>query len=71
MTKHEVILSLKISIKRSWRTLVKFLKRNLKYIRLYLTKAKSGSSMVITHEQGVPTSFLGLDSSKLILGKFS
>jgi hypothetical protein len=28
-------------------------------------------SMVITHERGVLTSFLGLDSSELILVKFS
>jgi hypothetical protein len=70
-TNHEVILCFGISNKCSWRNLVKILKRNLNYIRLYLTKAKSGSSMVITHEQGVLTSFLGLDSSELILGKFS
>jgi hypothetical protein len=30
---------------------------------------KNGISMVITHEQGVLTSFLSLDSIELILGK--
>jgi hypothetical protein len=48
-----------------------FFKRNLNYIRLYLNKGKSGISMVITHERGVLTIFLGLHSLELILGKFS
>jgi hypothetical protein len=70
MTNHEVILSFRISTKCSWRNLVKFFKRNLNYIRLYLNKVKSGISLVITHEQGVLTIFLGLDSLELILVKF-
>jgi hypothetical protein len=44
MTSHEVILSFRISIKCSWRNLVKFFKRNLNYIRLYLNKGKSRTS---------------------------
>jgi hypothetical protein len=50
--------------------LVKFFKRKLNYIRLYINKGKRGIFMVITHEQGVLTSFLGLDSLELILVKF-
>jgi hypothetical protein len=71
MTNHEVILSHGILIKCSWRNLVKILKRNLNYIRLYLNKGKNGISMVITHEHGVLTSFLRLDSLELNLVKFS
>jgi hypothetical protein len=41
MTHHEVILSLRISTKCSWRNLVKILKRNLIYIRLHLNKGKN------------------------------
>jgi hypothetical protein len=48
---------------------VKFLKRDLTYIRLHLNK-ENGISIVITHELGVLTSFLCLDSLELILGKF-
>jgi hypothetical protein len=48
-----------------------FLKINLICIRLYLTMAKIENSMFITHEQGVLTKVLRLDSLKLILGKFS
>jgi hypothetical protein len=62
MTNHEVIYSFRIGTKRSWQNLVKFLKRNLNCIRLYLTRAKNGNFKVITHEQGVLTSFLRLDS---------
>jgi hypothetical protein len=51
--------------------LVKFLKRNINCVRLYLSKGKNGNSMVITHEQGLLTSFLGLDNSELILVKIS
>jgi hypothetical protein len=71
MTNHEVVLSFRINTKCSWRNHVNFFKRNLNYIRLHLNKGKSGISMAITHEQGVLTSFLGLDSSELILVKFS
>jgi hypothetical protein len=71
MGNHEVTLSFRISTKCSWRNFVKFFKRNLNYIRLYLNKGKSGISMVITHESRVLTSFLGLGSLELILGKFS
>ncbi len=70
MTNHEVILCFRISTKCSWRNLVKFFKRNLNFIRLYLNKGKSGISIVITHEQGVLTSFLGLGSLELSLGNF-
>jgi hypothetical protein len=66
MTNHEVILSLRISTKCSWGDLVKFLKRNLTFIRLYLNKAKGENSMVITHEHGVQIIFLGLHSLALI-----
>jgi hypothetical protein len=52
MTNHEVFLCFRISTKCSWRNLVKFLKRNINYIRLYLNKGKDEISMVITHEQG-------------------
>jgi hypothetical protein len=51
-------------------TLLKFLKRNLNLIRLHLNKGKNRNSMVISHEQGVPTNFLGLGSLELILGNF-
>jgi hypothetical protein len=37
-----VILSLRMTTEHSWRNLVKFLKRNLNYIRRYLNKAKGG-----------------------------
>jgi hypothetical protein len=46
------------------------LKENLNYIRLYLNKVKNGNIMVISHEQGVLTRFLRLDSLELILVKF-
>jgi hypothetical protein len=65
-----MILCFSISTKCSWRNHVKFFERNLNYIRLHLNKGKNGISMVITHEQGVLTSFLRLDSLELILGKF-
>jgi hypothetical protein len=71
MIKHEVILSLRISTKYSRGNLVKFLERNLAFIRLHLNKVKGENSMVITHEHGVLIIFLGLDSSALILVKFS
>jgi hypothetical protein len=71
MTKHEVIASLRISTKRSWRNLVKFLKRNLNYIRLYLNKAKSRCFYGHNSWIGVLTNFLVLDGSELILVKFS
>jgi hypothetical protein len=71
MTNQEVILILRISTKCSWGNLVKFLKRNLTFIRLYLNRPKGEKSMVITHEQVVLTIFLGLDSSALILVNFS
>jgi hypothetical protein len=70
MTNHEVTLCFRISTKCSWRNLVKLFKRNLNYIRLYLNKGKSGISMVIAHEQGILTSFSGLDSIEIILVKF-
>jgi hypothetical protein len=70
MTNHEMILCFRISTRCSWRNLVKFFKRNLNYIRLYLNKGKSGISIVITHEQGVLTSSLGFGSLELILVKF-
>jgi hypothetical protein len=69
MTNHEIILCFRISTKCLWKNIVKFFKRNLNYIRLHLNKGKSGISMVITQEQGVLTSFLGLDSLELILVK--
>jgi hypothetical protein len=47
---------------------VKFLKRSLNYIRLYLNKCKNGIFMAITHEQGVLTRVLWLDSLELIFG---
>jgi hypothetical protein len=50
--------------------LVKFLKRNLNYIRSCVNKSKMGISMVITHEQGVPTNSLGFGSLELIFGNF-
>jgi hypothetical protein len=53
-----------------WRNIVKFFKRNLNYIRLYLNKGRSGISMDISHEQGVLTSFLSLDSLEIILENF-
>jgi hypothetical protein len=71
MTNHEVILSFRINTKCSWRNLVKLFKRNLTYIRLHLNKGKNRISMAITHEHGVLTSFLGLDSLELILFKIS
>jgi hypothetical protein len=71
MTNHEVILSFRINTKCSWRNLVKFFKRNLNYIRLLLSNAKNGISMVITQEQVVITSFLILNRLELILVKFS
>jgi hypothetical protein len=70
MTNHEVILCFRISTKCSLRNLVKFFKRNLNFRRLYLNKGKSGISIVITHEQGGLTSFLGLGSLELSLGNF-
>jgi hypothetical protein len=70
MTNHEMILCFRISTTCSWRNLVKFFKRNLNFIRLYLNKGRNGISMVITHEQGVLTSFPGLSSLELILGNF-
>jgi hypothetical protein len=79
MTKHEVILCLRISTKCSCRNLVKFYKRrnlvkfykrNLTYKRLHVNKGKNGISMAITHEQGVLTSFLGLVRIELIFIKF-
>jgi hypothetical protein len=70
MTNHEMILCFRISTKCLWRNLVKIFKRNLNYIKFYLNKDKIGISMVITHEQGALTSFLGLDSSELNLVKF-
>jgi hypothetical protein len=45
-----------------------FFKRNLNYIRLYLNKGKNRISKVITHEQGVLTRVLRLDSLELIFG---
>jgi hypothetical protein len=69
MTNHEVILSFRISTKCPWRNLVKVFKRNLIFIRLYLSKGKNRISMFITHEQGFLTSSLRLDSLELILGK--
>jgi hypothetical protein len=69
MTNHEVILSFRISTKCSWRNLVKFFKRNLNYIMLYLNKGIIGISLFITHEREVLTSFLVLGSLDLILGK--
>jgi hypothetical protein len=57
MTDHEMILCFRISTKCSWLNLVKFFKRNINYIRLYLNKGKIGISMVITHEQGFLKSF--------------
>jgi hypothetical protein len=71
MTNHEVILCFRINTKCSWRNLVKFFKRKLNYITLYLNKGKNEIFMVITHEYGVLTNFLSLDSSELILGKIS
>jgi hypothetical protein len=56
MTNREVFLSFRSSTKCSWCNLVKFLKRNLNCIRLYLNKGKNGISMIITNEQGVLTS---------------
>jgi hypothetical protein len=41
------------------------------FIRLHLNKVKGENSLVITHEHGVLIIFLGLDSSTLILVKFS
>jgi hypothetical protein len=70
MTNHEMILCIRISTKCLWRNLLKFFKRNLNYVRLYLNKGKSGIFMVITYEQGVLTSFLKLDGLELILVKF-
>jgi hypothetical protein len=52
MTNHEVILNRRINTKCSCWILVKFLKRNLIYIRLHMNKAKMENFMVITHEQG-------------------
>jgi hypothetical protein len=52
MTNHDVFLSFRISTKCSWRNLIKFIKRNLNYIRLHLNKGKNGVSIVIAHEQG-------------------
>jgi hypothetical protein len=71
MTNHEVIYGFRINTKRSWRNLVMFLKRNLNCIRFYLTRAKMEISKVITHELGVLTSFLRLDSLEQILVQFS
>jgi hypothetical protein len=70
MTKHEVISSLKVRYYVHVGSLLSSFKRNLNYIRLYLNKSKNGNSILITHEQWVPTSFLGLDSLELILVKF-
>jgi hypothetical protein len=70
MTKHVVFLCFRISTKCSLRNLVKFIKRNLNCIRLYLNKGKNGIFMVITHEQGFLTSFLSFDSLALILRNF-
>jgi hypothetical protein len=71
MTNHEVFSYFRISTKCSWRNLVKFLKRNLICIRLHLNKGKNEISMVITHEQGVLTRVLRLNSLELILVPFS
>jgi hypothetical protein len=70
MTNHEMILCFRISTKCSWGNLVMFFKRNLNYIRLHLNKGKNRISIVITHEQGVLTSFQSLGSLELILVNF-
>jgi hypothetical protein len=62
MTNHEVILCFRIGTKCLWWNLVKFFKRKLNFLRLYLNKGKNGISMVITHEKRVLTRFLRLDS---------
>jgi hypothetical protein len=67
MTKLEVILSFRRSTNCSCIIIVKILKENLNYLRLHLNKGKNGNSIVITHEQGILTSFLRLDSLGLIL----
>ncbi len=51
-------------------TSLSFQKGKPNCINFYLTRAKLEFSMVITHEQGALTSFLGLDSSELNLVKF-
>jgi hypothetical protein len=65
-----VILSFRISTKYSCRILVMILKENINNLRLHWNKVKNGNSIVIAHEQGVLTSFLGLDSLELILVRF-
>jgi hypothetical protein len=71
MTNHETIYCFRISTKRSWRNLVKLANRNLNCIRFYLTRAKNGISMVITHEQWLLASFLRLYILELKLVQFS
>jgi hypothetical protein len=51
-------------------TLLSSLKESLNYLRLYIDKGKNGISMVITHEQGILTRFLRLDSLEQILVQF-
>jgi hypothetical protein len=71
MTKHEVILSFRRSTNCSCCILAKILEGNLNYLRLHLNKGENGDSIVITHEQGLLTSFLRLDSLGLILVQIS
>ncbi len=46
------------------------LKRELGLLKATPKQGRNGISMVITHEEGVLTSFQGLDSLELILVKF-
>jgi hypothetical protein len=70
MTHREEIYGFRMGTKCSWQNLVKFLKRNLNYIRFYLTRAKMEISKVITHERWALTSFLRLGSLALIFVNF-
>jgi hypothetical protein len=70
MTHREVIYGFGMGTKCSWQNLVMFLKKNLNYIRFYLTRAKMEISKVITHERWALTSFLRLGSLALILVNF-
>jgi hypothetical protein len=70
MTHREVIYGFRMGTKCSWQNLVMFLKRNLNYIRFYLTRAKMEISKVITHERWALTSFLRLGSLAIILVNF-
>jgi hypothetical protein len=55
-------------LQRSWQYLDMIKWDDINYLRFKLIKVKNGSTMVITHEQGVLTSFLGLDSLELFFG---